>query len=301
MYFYLEWIDRRPKSIQIQIQKPKYYNFETNVIIDKKEYKICGNINDNFNIYYPPCKLIYKKDQYLLSHLQKSIRRMDDIKSVKTAKHLIDLNIQSFLRRLPILMMEDVTIHESASIVVWLMIAISKGFKMRYEMIKWLLGIIYYLSNETIKTNYHKNIKDKTEWNIDDEKLNTLLYCLRFRKCYGGMKGDLDMIEYYIYHLSNKNIDYKDNKIPIIKIEMEDLDKKEWIYQANDFHCNRYIISKIQRYFPKLKEEKLKELIWKFSSSLNKRENIIYDKKLQSEWDKIKKVVKHVQKECIFY
>ena len=78
----------------------------------KKEYTICGNINPNFTKYYPPVKE-YKKNQYLLSHLQKSIRRMEDVKSVQTAKHIIDLDCNSFLRRLPIIMIEDVTLHES--------------------------------------------------------------------------------------------------------------------------------------------------------------------------------------------
>ena len=301
MYFYLEWTERRPSIIQIKEQKPPSCNFIEDVIIDKKEYKICGNINKKFNKYYPHCKLVYKKDQYLLSHLQKCIRRMDDIKSVKTAKHLIDLNQQSFLRRLPILMMEDVTIHESVKVIVWLMIAVSKGYELKYQMVKWLLGIIYYLSNEKEKTSYHKNIKDKTEWNIEDENINTLLYSLRFRKCYGGMKGDMDMIEYYIYHILNNNITCKNDKIPLIKIEMDNLHKKEWIYEANDFHCNHYIIKNIQRYFPKMNEEELKELIWKFSSSLNKREYIIYDEKLEVKWEKIKKVVKRIQNECRFY
>ena len=305
MYFYLEWTEKRPSYITVLTERPKQINYECEVKIDKKDYIICGNINTKFRKYYPPCKLPYSKNQYLLSHLQKSIRRMDDIKSVKTAKQLIDLDIQSFLRRVPILMMEDVTIHESVIVVVWLMISISKGFEIKYEMIKWLLGIIYYLSNEKEKTEYHKNITEKTQWNIEEEEkekeLNTILYSLRFRKCYGGMKGDMDMIEYYIHHILNGDIQWKKDKIPMIKIEMDDLKRKEWIYQANDFHCNRYIISKIKNYYPKMKEDKIKQLIWCFSSSLNKREYIVYDEKLRDEWDKIKKVVRYVQKECRFY
>jgi len=91
-------------------------------------------------------------------------------------------------------------------------------------------------------------------------------------------------------------------KIPLVKLEMEPLLKKEWIYQANDFHCNRSIITQIQKYFPKYDKEYLKELIWIFSSSQNNR---IYvekkDKKQVRDWDKIEKVVIRIQKACTYY
>ena len=133
------------------------------------------------------------------------------------------------------------------------------------------------------------------------EDHNTLLYCLRFRKCYGGMKGDLSMIEYYIYHINSGNIQCKSEKIPMIKIEMTNLKKDEWIYKSNYFLCNRSIVKQVQKYYPKMKDEEIKELIWCFSSSLNRRECIIYDKKLEQEWNEIRKVVRHIQKSCLFY
>ena len=120
MFFYLEWIDKRPDEILIVDELPtcKEINYKETFNIDKKEFIICGNINEKFINYYPPCKLHYKKNQYLSSHLQKCIRRMKDIKSVQTAKHFIDLDLISFLRRLPIIMLEDVTIHSSISIII---------------------------------------------------------------------------------------------------------------------------------------------------------------------------------------
>ena len=38
-----------------------------------------------------------------------------------------------------------------------------------------------------------------------------------------------------------------------------------------------------------------------FSSSLNSRQCIIYDKKLEQKWNEIRKVVRHIQKNCVFY
>ena len=301
MFFYLDWEEKRPSQIIVTDTKPLKCNFNETFKIKKEEFTICGNINPKFTKYYPPSKLVYRKNQYLSSHLQKAIRRMDDIKSVQTAKHFIDLDYQSFLRRLPIIMMEDVTIHESVKVIVWLMIALTKGFEMKYEIVKWLLGVVYYLANENVKTYYDKSITEDTIWKDKDDDINTLLYCLRFRKCYGGMKGDLSMTEYYIYHINSGNIQCKSDKIPMIKIEMTNLKKDEWIYQANDFHCNRSIVKQVQKYYPKMKEEEIKELIWCFSSSLNSRECIIYDKKLEQKWNEIRKVVRNIQKNCVFY
>ena len=81
------------------------------------------------------------------------------------------------------------------------------------------------------------------------------------------MKGDMNMIEYYSNLIINNSILIQEDKIPIIKLKMEPLNYKDWIYQANDFHCNRSIISQIKNYHPKIKDERIKELIWIFSSS----------------------------------
>ena len=68
-------------------------------------------------------------------------------KSIKIAKHIIDLDISSLLRRLPIIMFEDVIPHSSLPILIWLLIASSKGFEFKTIMIQWLLGVVYFLSS----------------------------------------------------------------------------------------------------------------------------------------------------------
>ena len=227
---------------------------------------------------------------------------MDDIKAVQTSKHLIDLDCNSFLRRLPIIMLEDVTLHESFSVIVWLMIASSKKFRIRIEMVKWLLGVVYYLSNEPRKETYFKEEKEY-QWDesVTPPNIHLLLKTLRFRKAYGGMKGDMMMIEYYIGLVLNNKIFIRKAKIPLVKPFMENLSKKEWIYEANDFHCNRYIIDNIQRYHSRYTKDYLKLLIWNFSSSLNKREMIEKDTKQQEDWEIIKKNVRKIQKLCKYY
>ena len=298
MFFYLEWINKRPDKIILTNEKPEILNFEETYKIKTKEYTICGNINPDFTEYLQPLKLQYRKPQYLLSHLQKSIRRMEDVKSVQTAKHIIDLDCNMFLRRLPIIMIEDVTLHSCFPILIWLMIAYSKKFRMKNEIVKWLLGVVYLLSVCKEKTYYEKISE---EINISDKKDDIMINSLRFRKAYGGMNGDMEMIEYYIWLLMNDKINTNKEKIPLVKLKMDPLSKKEWIYQANDFHCNRSIIKQIKRRVPKMDEEYIQLLIWNFSSSQNNRIFVEQDKKQKNDWDKIKKVVKYIQKTCIYY
>ena len=304
MFFYLEWIDKRPTICKLTNEKPKVFNFSNNFKVKglSDEITICGNISKEFIEYYPSPKKIYKKDQYLQSHLQKCIRRKDSYKSIKTAKHLLDLDLTKFLRRLPIIMLEDVCIHESIIVIVWLMVAINKDFRIRCQMIKWLLGVVNYLSNEDYKQDYLKY-----DTNIDlplNHDFKDVLYSLKIRKAYGGMKGDMYMIEYYINQIISGNIKPKNDKIQLIKLEMQALEYKEWIYQANDFHCNKSIIPNIKKHIKNKKkytDDYIKELIWIFSSSINHRIIVDIDSKKENDWLEIKKIVRHVQKSCIFY
>ena len=296
MYFYLEWLQKKPSQILILDKRPNNINFESQFKIDKEIFIICGNISEKFKNYEYPKEIKYRKNQYLSSHLQKCIRRMDSLKSIQTAKHFINLDINSFLRRLPIIMLEDVCIHQSFSILIWLMIAISKGFQIKNEIVQWLLGIIYYLSKETKKQFYFNH--DMKELPFDNN--NDIIYqTLCFRKKYGGMKGDMNMIEYYKHLFHQNNLEIKNDKINLMKLDIVDLEYKDWNYQANDFHCNRFVIHKIKNYYPEYSEEILKRLIWIYSSSYNKR--IHKEKEENKDWDKIKKRVRYIQKNCQFY
>lgn len=295
MFFYLEWNDKRPSNISLLEEEPKHFNFSETFKIKKENFTICGNINPYFKDYNFPDENKYTKSIYLSSHIQKAIRRMDSEKSVKTALHFINLDYNSFIRRLPIIMLEDVTFHECFPILIWLMIANTKGFIMKQEIIKWILGVVYTLS-ELKKYTVYSKCKDAIKLNTNDINIQSLI----FRKSYGGMKGDMEMIEYYIQNL-HVDIPVQTDKIKIIKLDIEDLDYKDWIKSANDFHCNRYILQYVKK-CSELEEDEIKRLIWIFSSSYNKRhQNVVYDDKDKEKWNKIKKNVKVFQNNCRFY
>ncbi len=296
MFFYLQWEDKRPSVIQLTDEIPGKINFQNTFKVKSNEYTICGFINPDFKDYKIG-KLPYRKTNYLLSHLQKSVRLMDGMKSIKTSKHLIDLDYNSFIRRLPIIMLEDVNIHSCLPVIVWLMIANTKGFKLRENIVKWLFGVVYHLSTCPEKVDYsNKEIEE-----IEIEEKDIILQTLRFRKAYGGMKGDLNMIEYFIHNIQKDIIKINNDKIPLFKLGFDPLFKVEWIIEANDFHCNRYITEYVFKSFPQYRKDYINKLIWEFSSSKNKRvtheKNIV----LEKDWNIISETVRDFQKNCTFY
>ena len=48
MFFYLQWIDKRPTKIELLKDKPDDVNYETTFRIKKEKYILCGNINPSF-------------------------------------------------------------------------------------------------------------------------------------------------------------------------------------------------------------------------------------------------------------
>jgi len=302
MYYYLEWTKRRPSRILCTEERPDDITFESSFKVKDKKYILCGNISPEFTDYTPNYNIKYRKNQYLLSHLQKCVRRMDTYKATKTAKHLLDLDMNSFLRRLPIIMLEDVTLHESIPVIVWLMVSHSKGFTLKSVMVQWLLGVVYYLTIEPFKNKYLTIDTKEHTWKHESVpgNIESILYSLRIRKAYGGMKGDMNMIEDYIKQVLDSRVEAKTDKVPMITLEMEPLQTSEWIYQANDFHCNRSIPRQVKQRIPTMSEETIKKLIWDYSSSINHREVDPVKVMKETDWIQIKGIVKHVQKKCKF-
>ena len=120
--FYLEWVNKRPSVCEFRNKIPDIYNYHCSLNIRGfkdifSKIEIYGNIDEELEDYEFSKNLIYKKKSFLISHLQKSIRKMHSEKALKIGKHIIDLDIVSLLRRLPIIMFEDVIPHESIIII----------------------------------------------------------------------------------------------------------------------------------------------------------------------------------------
>ena len=242
------------------------------------------------------------------SHLQKTIRRQDDNKAILTAWTMIKMDILAFIRRIMIIMIEDVCLHESFIILQWLLCAISnKSFRIQKNHIKWLLGVVHMLSINLNKDIILEN-KDKINLLYDlnnkflelDSKYYSLLYSLHFRKSYGGMSSDMELIDKSIYTWYNRFIGNRkyniNNPIKCISLNILPLEKEDWLLSSIDFHCCPYILQWIHKKYPKLSMERIKTLMWNYNSKLNTRLNV---KDNNIEWNKIKNDIESMQRYII--
>ena len=322
-YFYLEWTNNYlpEEDAQILSERPSKINFIQKIdcpFIKKGYYfYICGYFKDyNETSYTIEKESKYTNESYLLSHLQKSIRKQDLNLSIQTCFHLMKLNISSLLRRIPIIMLEDAYLHKSITTIIWLMIALTKKFKMKKYIYEWILGFVYiccktkkkdkincdlsYLKNSptiTMTNNFIEILNDVNNVNTISE--NSLLYSLYFRCAFGGKEHDIEYMQKYIYIWDNR-FQKKDKKkinsmiIRPISIYIKELDIDKWDISAIDCHTNSNFIEFISKKFPDINKENIKKMIWINSSSINTRKK--HELFMKEEWENIKLYVIKTQK-----
>jgi hypothetical protein len=217
----------------------------------------------------------------LKSHLQKCTRRGLALKAVKTAKHLMNLDLNVFLRRWTIIILEDAMINFNYTVLIWLMVAVSKGYIPSKHVLDWILGTVEATVNYPFKLEYHDYLNHKN--NSDD---NDLLKALSIRKDYGGMKGDAIMIQNIIQTFKimrdskgNWPINMIDNmSFNIHSVDynsVKSLELEEWELSAIDFHVSDIL----EKWFNILSDtdkenwtrQDLKSCMWECSGSINHR------------------------------
>jgi len=158
-YFYIDWSTGYlpTRNAYWTDIKPEQINFIEQINCDyiKKGYYfyICGNLSkmDEKDYVFPKEK-VYKNTSFLKSLLQKSIRKMNDSLSIQSCFHLMRIDFNELIRRLPIIMLEDTSLHESFTTLIWIMIGSSimskYNFKIKLYMYEWILGLTYVLSSK---------------------------------------------------------------------------------------------------------------------------------------------------------
>lgn len=318
-YFYLIWDNKFTPNMEAYwtSERPEKINFIEQVFSNyvKKGYYfyICGYFTDydDEKKYNLTKEIKYKNISYLKSHLQKCIRKGDDTLAIPTGNHLCKLDLNEVLRRLPIIMLEDTTLHKSFSTLIWLMIAVStKKFKMQKYIYEWIYGLIYVLCKIDKKDNIiektdTENMKEKKSiveifdsYNELSKEELSILYSIHLRISYGGNESDLKMLEEYsklwYNRLINKKMEFNKMNIRPISIYVKNLELNDWDLSAIDYHCNPKLLEYISKKYDTLDLEEIKKIIWFHSSSINYRcmpNN--YDVK---NWNLIKDYVLKTQK-----
>jgi hypothetical protein len=159
----------------------------------------------------------------LKSILQKSIRRRKPLPSVRVAMELCDKSLGDLLRRLPIIVLEDSTLHPDVPLLVWLMMASSKDYDIPLTLMKRVFAIVYEMAScpwrdpltktaaaptadESMSTPslplsitslHDLQEKQESKPSIQLANNDTVLWAMLMRSNYGGMAGDIRMLRAY--------------------------------------------------------------------------------------------------------
>ena len=273
-YFYWKW---GKNAVWTDVEKDGNYKFEINWKDYNHKLVLIGDFPES-----PEYKLDQIEDgefqiSIMKSHIQKCVRRKLNIHAVRSSYHLLTIDFNQFIRRINIIMLEDVTLMDSYCNLIWMMLGFStKTWKPLNIHIEWLLGVVHTLCevNELIK--FDKNNIHLSELYLDglNQEQKSLIYSMQIRKSYGGMKSDTEMIQSII---NDKIKEFKNNqsvlKIPIkrVSLVMQYLEFKNYELSGIDFHCVPHIIEKVKEKYPQFYEQEIKSLIWKFRSGINLR------------------------------
>lgn len=276
-YFYLGSL----KAIWMK-DPPSKITWKISLRLDICEILLCTNTSPS----QVQENIFNKYDSFLKSHLQKAIRRRKVRPALYTADLLLSWNPLQLLRRLTVIMVEDAWLSESFPTLLWFMCALSKGYVMRKEQKEYILGVVYLLATgyevEIIPESYYAK---KCVWYKELEKIHamseeesTLLYSLRVRSLFGGLKGDIAMFQAFLVAYLDRMRElpkmwydmYRRKVLPIYteKIKMK---QDEWLLSAFDFHVSPGILFQIEAEYPERPRDVVKDAIWFMSSSLNDR------------------------------
>jgi hypothetical protein len=214
----------------------------------------------------------------LKSHLQKMVRRKSSDLAVKTARRLLLLDPMSLLRRLPIIMIEDVMLLPALWPLVWLMMAYPfRG--LTDEDCEWILGVVHKLVTHDWSENLLEEAPD-ADWR--PEITDPLVGAIAIRHEYGGLRGDKPLMIHSAWtwqqrrrraesgeHLSWFSLQIHQHNsciTPIPLVSIEPLLASEFNSVALDHH-----ITPITRLLPSGGGKNWAQIIWDCSSSRNPR------------------------------
>ncbi|KAI9178710.1 hypothetical protein H9P43_005372 [Blastocladiella emersonii ATCC 22665] len=240
---------------------------------------------------------------FLKSHLQKCIRRRLVDQTVATATALIRVDYTEFIRRIPIIPLEDARVFSHAQpVLVWLMLAASKGYSPPpRDVVPDILGAVAQITASDVQDLEWCLRSDTTtgaaapctdadvravlesieivpslpRWTRD------LLWSVRCRREFGGMRGDMRMLDQALVSLFHRFAACPDRALlerqfraPIPHLPAAALPppiaRSQFLLNAVDFHVAP-VIPLLRARFPQFDEPTLKKTVWECSSGVNRR------------------------------
>ena len=300
--FYIDWQCSQPCA-QWLIDYPQSNEIHFSCEVKWKDVGYPITICCSNSVDHTPPNLVSESEinniPLLKSHLQKCTRRQLTDKALATANILAGLDFQIFIRRLSIIMFEDVHLHLSFSSIVWLISAMSKGYQINRHQYEWIMGIVKYLCNCKFYDKIDKYLVDHNSISFSDffksiEKQSitdvqkNMLYSILFRTSYGGLKGDMLMLNAFANIWMKRFVNKQTFLVDDIIIYKNDTTKHSCLNICDielcsaDFHCYPKITNIIHKKFPQYTLSDIRECIWECGSKINYREN--YQELTDDKW-----------------
>lgn len=245
------------------------------------------------------------------SSLQKAIRRGLAVPAVAAAAYLLARDPKELLRRLPVVLVEDVGIFADLPRLMWLCVAVQSGYELIEEDLRFVLTLVAIAAAHPSKTVLPDGVDPMyidavlvkmfgtglLPGNGDDvanvaADTELLSMCLALRACYGGMSCDVEMLlafaaapDAWTNEVVPSSTAPRDGGTPLVDEWISDLrcGGKRWgaalapaeqLDAAVDFHCSD-IAPRLCRFLAsrgrQVSEEEMKEAMWSLRSSLNFR------------------------------
>jgi hypothetical protein len=166
------------------------------------------------------------------------------------------------------------------------------------------------------KSEYREHYEKVNNFNLKKCNFNSLnlreqniLWALQLRCSYGGMKGDIEMINYFTkiwYERFNSKFILEDNCNVLTIEDLRIITLKDIHVSSVDFHCTN-IIHLIKNKYPNYSDIEIKNAIWHNRSKKNYRvflkdDNKLNDKKQENTqefsniWNEISKYTNYISK-----
>ena len=268
----IQWLNEIPQSERLR--KRELFTVE----IKWKSYNLIITLctpHTGEHIYQHQPEMTYTNISYLKSHLQKCIRRGRTCLALQTFAHLINLDTAHALRRLSIIILEDVCLIKALGPLIWLTAGVSKGYQLVESQVCWLFGLVYAITRHPVQDCLDNLLKEPFKLHRlpsgrFDESVRQLVIALQFRRSYGGLKGDLNLFDQGTITLIRRN-EIQDLPIPLLTPPRCPLKLNNWILAGLDFHCISSMCEILMNQHDQFTDEQMRATIWHCSSSYNFR------------------------------
>lgn len=221
---------------------------------------------------------------WMKSCLQKAVRRMKSDTAVRMANTMLAQNPGELLRRLPVIVIEDSFLHPLYPVLVWLMMAHSKGYALSEQDATLVLSVVRQVSDGRYRDSLFKGDRYREFCTVSPDD-NVFVSSLVIRADYGGMPGDLKMLRISAgiwktrYEKNDRWLTvardvYAD--VPATNESIGYILPEDYLPEGADFHCFPSMVWTIRkRSAVTLSDVEIKKAVWYYRSGVNHKTLIV--------------------------